>query len=115
LLDVGLDALLPHVPPVAHFRAFSKYPSVVEDLAVVVDQDQTSAAVVAEITAHPLVASVRVFDEYTGEQVPEGKKSLAFAVSYQAPDRTLTDSDVAKARDKIVGRLRAKCGAELRS
>jgi phenylalanyl-tRNA synthetase beta chain len=115
LFELGLDALLPHVPPVAHYRAFSKYPAVVEDLAVVVDRDQTAQALLAEIASHPLVAGVRVFDEYTGEQVPEGKKSLAFAVSYQAPDRTLTDSDVAKARDKIVGRLRAKCGAELRS
>ena len=115
LLEVTLDELLPHVPPVAHYRPFSKYPAVVEDLAVVVDREQTAATVLAEIIAHPLVANARVFDEYTGEQVPEGKKSLAFAVSYQAPDRTLTDSDVAKARERIVSRLRARCGAELRS
>ncbi len=115
LLEVTLNELLPHVPPVAHYRPFSKYPAVVEDLAVVVDREQTAATVLAEIIAHPLVANARVFDEYTGEQVPEGKKSLAFAVSYQAPDRTLTDSDVAKARERIVSRLRGRCGAELRS
>ncbi|GMR22974.1 MAG: phenylalanine--tRNA ligase subunit beta [Acidobacteriota bacterium] len=115
LLEVTLDELVPHVPPVAHYRPFSKYPAVVEDLAVVVDREQTAATVLAEIALHPLVANARVFDEYTGEQVPEGKKSLAFAVSYQAPDRTLTDVDVAKAREKIVSRLRARCGAELRS
>ena len=115
LLEVTLDELLPHVPPVAHYRPFSKYPAVVEDLAVVVDREQTAATVLAEIIAHPLVANAGVFDEYAGEQVPEGKKSLAFAVSYQAPDRTLTDADVAKAREKIVSRLRARCGAELRS
>ena len=115
LLEVTLDELLPHVPPVAHYRPFSKYPAVVEDLAVVVDREQTAATVLAEITVHPLVATARVFDEYAGEQVPEGKKSLAFAVSFQAQDRTLTDADVAKAREKIVSRLRARCGAELRS
>ena len=115
LLEVTLDELVPHVPPVAHYRPFSKYPAVVEDLAVVVDREQTAATILAEIAGHPLVANARVFDEYTGEQVPEGKKSLAVAVSYQAPDRTLTDSDVAKVREKIVSRLRARCGAELRS
>ena len=115
LLEVTLDELLPHVPEVAHYRPFSKYPAVVEDLAVVVDREQAAATVLAEIAAHPLVATARVFDEYAGEQVPEGKKSLAFAVSFQAPDRTLTDADVAKAREKIVSRLRARCGAELRS
>lgn len=115
LFEVRLDAVLPYVPPVAHYESFSKYPAVVEDLAVVVDRGQTAGALLAEITAHPLVAKARVFDEYTGEQVPEGKKSLAFQVSYQAPDRTLTDSDVAKARNKIVGRLEKRWGAELRS
>lgn len=115
LLEVTLDELVPLVPPVAHYRPFSKYPAMVEDLAVVVDREQTAATILAEITGHPLVANARVFDEYTGEQVPEGKKSLAVAVSYQAPDRTLTDSDVAKARERIVSRLRARCGAELRS
>ena len=115
LLEVRLDELLPHVPPLAHYLPFSKYPAVVEDLAVVVDREQTAATVLAEIIAHPLVANARVFDEYTGEQVPVGKKSLAFAVSYQAPDRTLTDADVAKARERIVSRLRGRCGAELRS
>ncbi len=115
LFEIRLDALLPHVPPVTHYQSFSKYPAVVEDLAIVVDREQTASSVLSEIQVHPLVASARVFDEYTGEQVPEGKKSLAIAVSYQAPDRTLTDADVAKARDKIVARLGARCGAELRS
>jgi phenylalanyl-tRNA synthetase beta chain len=115
LFEVRLDELLPHVPPLAHYRSFSRYPAVVEDLAVVIDREQTADSILSEILAHPLVASARVFDEYSGEQVPEGKKSLAFAVSYQAPDRTLTDVDVAKARDKIVSRLKARCQAELRS
>ena len=107
--------MLDHVPPVATMRAFSRYPAVVEDLAVVVDRIEPAASVLAEIEAHPLVASAHVFDEYVGAQVPEGRKSLAISVSFQAPDRTLTDKDVAKAREKIVARLRARCAAELRS
>ena len=114
LFEVRLDALLPHVPPVQRFAPFSRYPAVVEDLALVVDRDQQAAAVLAEVEGHPLVAAARVFDEYEGEQVASGRKSLAVSVSYQAPDRTLTDKDVKKARDKIVARLQAKCGAELR-
>ena len=55
-----------------------------------------------------------LFDEYMGEQVAEGKKSLAFSVSYQARDRTLTEKDVAKVRDRIVGRLQKDLGAALR-
>ena len=66
------------------------------------------------IRSHPLVASARVFDEYVGDQVSEGKKSLAISVSFQAPDRTLTDRDVAKAREKIMARLARSLGAELR-
>ena len=58
--------------------------------------------------------SVELFDEYAGEQVSEGKKSLAFSVSYQARDRTLTEKDVAKARGRILGLLQKDLGAELR-
>ena len=115
LFEVRIADLLDHVPPVATMRAFSRYPAVVEDLAVVVDRIEPAASVLAEIEAHPLVASAHVFDEYVGAQVPEGRKSLAISVSFQAPDRTLTDKDVAKAREKIVARLRSRCAAELRS
>jgi phenylalanyl-tRNA synthetase beta chain len=61
------------------------------------------------------VARARVFDVYTGEPVPEGRKSLAFAVSCQAADRTLSDADVAKQRGRIAERLKRDFGAELRA
>ena len=115
LFEIRIADLLDHVPPVATMQAISRYPVVVEDLAVLVDRSEPAASVLTEIEGHPLVASAHVFDEYVGSQVPEGRKSLAISVSYQSPDRTLTDKDVAKARDKIVARLRAHCAAELRS
>jgi phenylalanyl-tRNA synthetase beta chain len=114
LFDLRLEDLLPHVRPVPRFGAVSKFPAVMEDLAVVVSRDVTAGSVLEEIAAHPLVASARVFDEYAGEPVPEGRKSLAFSISYQAPDRTLTDADVAKARERILKHLQAKWKAELR-
>jgi phenylalanyl-tRNA synthetase beta chain len=114
LFELRLEDLLPHVRPVPRFRAISKFPAVVEDLAIVVSRDVPAGSILEEIAASPLVASARVFDEYAGEPVPEGKKSLAFSISYQAPDRTLTDADVARARERILKRLGTKWGAELR-
>ena len=68
----------------------------------------------ALIQQAPLVRSARLFDVYSGPQVPSGKKSLAFSVSYQAPDHTLTDEEVARQRERILARLRQELGAELR-
>jgi len=114
LFEIRLEDLLAHVKPVPHYRALAKFPAVVEDLAVIVSRDTSAASLVEEILAHPLASAAAVFDEYQGESIPEGKKSLALSVAYQAPDRTLTDADVKKAREKIVARLTAKFGAELR-
>jgi phenylalanyl-tRNA synthetase beta chain len=114
LFEVALDDLLPLTTPIPHYRPIPRFPPVVEDLAVVVDADEPASRVRAVILGHPLVSSVELFDEYVGEQVTEGKKSLAFSVSYQARDRTLTEKDVAKARDRILGRLQKDLGAELR-
>jgi phenylalanyl-tRNA synthetase beta chain len=114
LFEILLEDLLPQVKPVPHYRALAKFPAVVEDIAVIVPREATASSIVEEILAHPLARSASVFDEYQGESIPEGKKSLAFSIAYQAPDRTLTDADVKKAREKIVARLAAKFGAELR-
>ncbi len=114
LFEVRLEDLLPHVKPVPHYRALAKFPAVVEDLAVIVSRDTAASSLVEEILAHPLASAAAVFDEYQGEPIPEGKKSLALSIAYQAPDRTLTDADVKKAREKIVARLTAKFGAEPR-
>ena len=79
-----------------------------------VDADVPAGRAVEMIRASPLVAEVGVIDVYTGDQIPPGKKSLAFSITYQARDRTLNDADVAKQRDRIVERLRRDLGAELR-
>lgn len=114
LFEVVLDALVSLVTPIRRFEPLSPFPRVEEDLAVVVDRELSAARVRAELLKHPLVVSAEPFDEYIGEQVPEGKKSLAFAVSYQAPDRTLTDTEVAEAREDILAHLRETVRAELR-
>jgi phenylalanyl-tRNA synthetase beta chain len=114
MFELDLEALLPHVQPIVHHRPVSPYPPVVEDIAIVVDADVSAGRGLEIIRASPLVTDAGVIDVYTGDQIPAGKKSLAFSITYQARDRTLSDADVAKQRDRIVERLRRELNAELR-
>ena len=109
-----LSSLLQERFPVAPIPA---YPAVLEDLAVVVDENVAAENVQGVIrqAGGPMVREVRLFDLYRGEQIAQGKKSLAYSVVYQADDRTLTDAEVAGVRQKIVRRLKDELGAELRT
>jgi phenylalanyl-tRNA synthetase beta chain len=80
----------------------------------VVPTDVTAARVREVIESFPLVRSASIFDVYTGPPIPPGRKSLAFSVSYQSPDKTLTDKDVAHQRERIIARLREELDAKLR-
>ncbi|MCH7809352.1 MAG: phenylalanine--tRNA ligase subunit beta [Chloroflexi bacterium] len=115
MFEVDLDALLPHVSDIVHFQPVSPYPAVEEDLAIVVAEDVPASRALELIRASKLVASVSVFDVYSGDPIPAGKKSLAFAISYQAEGKTLSDADVAKERRRIVERLQRELDAELRA
>ncbi|MBN2556796.1 MAG: phenylalanine--tRNA ligase subunit beta [Anaerolineales bacterium] len=93
------------------------FPPVLEDLAVVVD-DAVPAETVAEIIREAggkLLVDVRLFDLYRGEQLEAGKKSLAYALTYQAPDRTLTDETITKRRKQIISSLEKELKATLRA
>jgi len=92
-------------------------PPVFEDLAVVVDEDLPAERVEALIrqTGGKIVSDVRLFDVYRGEKVGAGKKSLAYSITYQARDKTLTDKDVAAIRARILRRLEQELGATLRT
>ncbi len=114
LFELIVDELLPSVVPARRVEAVSRFPPVVQDIALVVDKQLPAERVRALIAEHELVASARVFDVYEGERIPAGKKSLAFSVTYQSADQTLTDADVAKAQRAIVERLKREVGAELR-
>lgn len=114
MFELNLDALAPHVPEVRRYQPVSQYPTVEEDMALVLDADVPAANVQRIIEDAPLVRSARLFDVYAGPQVPKGKKSLAFSVSYQADDHTLTDKEVGRERERMVARLQKEVGAELR-
>ena len=98
-------------------EAISTYPPVLEDLAVVVADDVTAAQVeeVIRMGGGEYLAKVQLFDIFKGKQVGEGKKSLAFSLTYMAPDRTLTDKEVSKLRQKVIFLLGKELNAELRS
>lgn len=116
-LEFDLDRLLAAWGAPCRMAPISAHPPMYEDLAVVVDED-TPAVRVRDLiaqTGKSLVRSVVLFDVYRGEQVGAGKKSLAYRLTYQADDRTLTDKEVAKLRGKIVRRLERELGAMLRS
>ena len=115
LFEIDLALLAPHIA--GRFKAASppRFPAVEQDLAVVVDEDVSAGTLRAAIQASKLVASVRVFDVYRGEQLPAGKKSVAFAIRYQASDRTLTTEDANREQSRIVGRLGREFGASPRA
>jgi phenylalanyl-tRNA synthetase beta chain len=92
----------------------SRFPAVEQDIAVIVDADTPAGAIERAIAGSQLVRSVQIFDVYTGDQVPSGKKSLAFSIEYQSDDHTLTDDEVARAQRRLVERLRHDFAAELR-
>ncbi len=98
----------------SRYEPVSRFPPVVQDLAVIVEEAVQAGQVRSLIEAATLVRRAQLFDVYTGEPVPAGKKSLAFSVTYQAPDHTLTDAEVARAHKGIVERLKRQLGATLR-
>lgn len=116
--DLDLEVLLAKAMERERYpvSAVPAFPPVKEDLAVIVNEDVPGARVQAliETTGGKLLTEVVLFDVYRGAQAGVGKKSLAYRLTYQAPDRTLTDSEVAKARGKIVKRLQEELGATLR-
>ncbi len=95
----------------------SRYQAVYQDIALVVDADLPAAELKAAImkAGAPLLRTARLFDVYAGEQIAAGKKSLAYALTFQSDKQTLTDKAVAKMRAKIVKVLKKKFGAALRS
>jgi phenylalanyl-tRNA synthetase beta chain len=92
------------------------YPPLKQDLAFAVpDEVLATDLVEAARAAVPELRSMEPFDVYRGEQVGEGRKSIAFRVEFRSPERTLTDDEAAGLREKIVAALRERFGAELRS
>jgi phenylalanyl-tRNA synthetase beta chain len=96
VFELDFETLLQYARDDLVIRPLPRFPSVERDLALVVEELLPAQQVVSWIQDlhHPLIEQVQVFDEYRGPQIGEGKKSLAYKISYRAEDRTLTDSEI---------------------
>jgi phenylalanyl-tRNA synthetase beta chain len=115
--ELDVDALVDRVPDLIVYDDVITYPPVRQDLAFVVPDDVTAGELVASAheAAGPELREMRAFDVYRGGQVEPGKKSIAFSVTFQSPERTLTDEDAAELRNRIVSTLEQAFGAQLRA
>jgi len=115
LFEINLTALLPHTLEHKMFQPISLFPTIVRDIALVVDAGVTHQRVKDIIEGFPLVKQVAIFDVYSGEQVPPGKKSLAYSITFQSPTHTLTDEEVNRVQQQILDKLSGELGATLRA
>ena len=114
LFEIELPAVLAVRPPQRAYEPIGRFPAVVRDIAIVVGAEVTHRRVLDILKAFPLVKQVALFDVYSGEQVPPGKKSLAYRVTYQSAAKTLTDEAVSQVQAQILQRLAKDLGATLR-
>jgi phenylalanyl-tRNA synthetase beta chain len=115
-MELQLDLLLAEAESQGTYRDVISYPALRQDLAVVLAEGVAAAKVLEAVreAAGALLDEVGVFDVYSGPQVGEGRRSLALSLAFRAPDRTLTDEDVAPVRERVLAAL-AALGGELRA
>jgi len=116
VMEINLDKLLAKKVGKMKFKEISKFPSVKKDIAVIVDKEKTSGEIAMAIkkAAGSLLTKVDLFDVYTGANIDENKKSLAYSLTFEDSKKTLTDEEINKEMNKIVEFLNKKLGAELR-
>jgi phenylalanyl-tRNA synthetase beta chain len=115
LFEISIKALLPYATKERMYKPILRFPSIVRDLALVVDTDVTNQQILDIIKGFKLISEVILFDVYAGKQVAEGKKSLAYRLVYQSPEQTLTDESVNKVQELVLAKLTKELGATLRA
>ena len=116
VMEINLDKLLDKKVGKMKYKEISKFPRIKKDLALVVDkamEAQTISKVIKQ-AGGKLLIDIEVFDVYTGEHVGEGRKSIAYALSFGADDRTLTDEEINNTLNKIILATEKELNAELR-
>jgi len=114
---LDLETMYASQVKMSQYRPLPKYPASTRDLSLLVSEQVSSADLETLITgeAGSILESVELFDVYTGDKIGQGKKSLAFALTYRNSEGTLTDKEVNEAHEKVVKALADKYQAELRS
>ena len=117
LAEFNLDSLLSKRNPAKSFKPLPQFPSSRRDVAMLVPEATTHEAVLQTVRQAKAanLEAVELFDVFRGKGVPDGQKSLAYAFTYRAPDKTLTDADVNSAHEKILGALQTQLQAALRA
>jgi len=116
IAELDIEALQELAAP-KRFKSLPRFPAVREDIAIVVDEETPAARIqsLIEEAGGSMLRSVALFDLYRGDKIGAGKKSLAYALTYQHDERTLTDDEAAKIRTRIIKKLQDAAGAELRT
>jgi len=116
LAELDMDALIAAAEPVVQHRPISRMPALKLDLALVVDESVPADQVESTIreSGGAMLVEVVLFDVYRGQQLGAGKKSLAYSLTFQSPDKTLTSEQAVQQRDRIVRTLQRTHGAEIR-
>ena len=114
--ELDLDRILERIPASLQVEPVPVYPEVREDLALIVDDVTPASSVEAALlkAGKPLLCAVELFDVFRGEAIGEGSKSLAYHLTFRAPNRTLRDRDVKKLRRRILGQVERSVGATIR-
>jgi phenylalanyl-tRNA synthetase beta chain len=117
LAEFNLDLLINKRNPAKSFKALPQFPSSRRDVAMLVPESVTHEAVLQTVKQAKAanLESVELFDVFRGKGIPEGQKSLAYAFTYRAADKTLTDADVNSAHEKVLNSLKTQLKAELRA
>jgi len=116
VLEINLDKLLAKKTGKMKFKEISKFPSISKDLAILIDKNISADEIAKGIkkAAGSLFTNTEIFDVYEGKNIPEGKRSIAYSLSFGANDRTLTDEEINNIMNKVIESLQ-KMGAELRA
>ena len=117
IFELDIEGLVQYAAPQLTVRSLPRFPSVERDLSIVLEDGFPAQQIVSWIKEqfnHSLIEDVHVFDQYKGAPVPEGKKSLAYTISYRAKDRTLTDGEVNSLHRDLISRIGEVFGAQLR-
>jgi len=116
VFEIDFDRLVALLPGRVRFVPIPKYPETYRDISILVDQAvaaKTTGDLIVE-TGKPILRRVELYDHFVGKKLPEGKKSLTFALIFQSPEKTLSDEEVNPVFDRIVKTLHEKLGASLR-
>jgi len=116
LAELNLDQMLARRNPAKSFKPLPQFPSIRRDVAMLVPEATTHEAVLQTVkkTKPANLETVELFDVFRGKHVPEGQKSLAYALTYRSPEKTLTDAEVNAAHLRIVEALKQNLGATVR-